>query len=400
MKNYRMIAAMGMLALADGSQAATTDDPLFYVSPHSSTVQAATGLEGQAKADTLALAEIATAIWFTTGSPAEIEARVKAIVDDAEARGKVPVLVAYNIPFRDCALYSAGGASDTADYLAWIRGFAAGIGERQVIIALEPDSLGIIPWHKDYEGNWEGCRPDGIDQNTASRDRFTQLWKAVDILAALPGAKIYLDGTTSSWLASSEATSRLIKANIAKADGFFLNVSNFESDDRVIPYAGWLSDCLALVLGAGLDPRECPSQYYPADFEDTRSWSRTSAAYDRLFDRLGTKRNPAAQKRAIIDTSRNGQGSWTPPHGRYRDAEVWCNPPDRGLGRLPTSRTGHAYVDAFLWIKIPGESDGRCHRGTAGPNDPERRILAPAAGHWFPEQARELIEHAVPPFPE
>ena len=46
---------------------------------------------------------------------------------------------------------------------------------------------------------------------------------------------------------------------------------------------------------------------------------------------------------------------------------------------------------------MPGESDGQCFRGTAGPLDPERGIADPAAGQWFTQQARELIALAAPP---
>lgn len=177
-------------------------------------------------------------------------------------------------------------------------------------------------------------------------------------------------------------------------------MSNFESDARVIPYARWVSDCIALVTRGGIDPRDCPSQYAPADFKDHRTWGATDAAFDRLFEKAGLKRDPASQKHAVIDTSRNGRGSWEPPVGKYPDAEVWCNPPDRGLGRRPTLVSGNSYVDAFLWIKIPGESDGECHRGQGGPADPERGLTAPPAGSWFSEQARELIEFANPPIAE
>ncbi|MCU1418567.1 MAG: hypothetical protein JWP32_2741, partial [Schumannella sp.] len=90
------------------------------------------------------------------------------------------------------------------------------------------------------------------------------------------------------------------------------------------------------------------------------------------------------------------QGPWTPPAGKYTDPEDWCNPPDRGLGVAPTTTTGDPYVDAFLWIKVPGESDGGCYRGTGGPQDPERHMVDPAAGVWFPQQAAELIRFAKP----
>ena len=70
----------------------------------------------------------------------------------------------------------------------------------------------------------------------------------------------------------------------------------------------------------------------------------------------------AGLKHSVIDTSRNGQGPWAPTVS-YPDKQDWCNPPDRGLGYQPTANTGAALVDAYLWIKIPGESDGTCTRG-------------------------------------
>ncbi|MBK3561609.1 glycoside hydrolase family 6 protein, partial [Streptomyces sp. MBT56] len=36
----------------------------------------------------------------------------------------------------------------------------------------------------------------------------------------------------------------------------------------------------------------------------------------------------------------------------------WCDPAGRALGRTPTTRTGEARIDAYLWVKLPGESDG------------------------------------------
>jgi len=105
----------------------------------------------------------------------------------------------------------------------------------------------------------------------------------------------------------------------------------------------------------------------------------------------------------FVDTSRNGVGPWDPATSTYEgypegaDKQAWCNPPDRGLGLRPTFDTGEPLIDAYLWIKVPGESDGSCQRGVPGTIDPERGMVDPAAGAWFVEQARELIAHAVPP---
>ncbi|WP_033074187.1 glycoside hydrolase family 6 protein [Sphingopyxis sp. MWB1] len=391
-------AALLALILAGLSTKFPVRAETLFVDPASTTHEAARRLEGAARRDALLLAQYPSASWFAHGTPDFVEARARDLLDRAEARGELAVLALYNIPYRDCALYSAGGAADSDAYLDWVRGVARGIGERPAIILLEPDGLGVIPWHRTLDGAAESCRPDGQDESAAAR-RYAELRGAVAILSALPKARIYLDGTGSSWLAPGEIASRLIRADVARIAGFFLNVSNYESDARVASYARFVSDCIALVTEAGLDPRQCPSQYSPATFGDHATWTLTDAAYDRLFARAGLARDPARQKRAVIDSSRNGQGSWTPPQGKYRDAEVWCNPPGRGLGRRPTLTSDHPYVDAFLWIKVPGESDGECWRGTAGPGDPERGVKAPPAGQWFAAQARELIELANPPLP-
>jgi endoglucanase len=60
--------------------------------------------------------------------------------------------------------------------------------------------------------------------------------------------------------------------------------------------------------------------------------------------------------------------------------------------------TGNALVDAYLWAKVPGESDGSCNRGVSGSTaDPEwGGTVDPAAGAWFPQQALQLAQLASP----
>ena len=78
-------------------------------------------------------------------------------------------------------------------------------------------------------------------------------------------------------------------------------------------------------------------------------------------------------KHYIIDTSRNGLG------GTSNGA--WCNPSGQALGTPPTTRTGMPLVDALLWIKQPGESDGTCNGG-------------PRAGQWWADNALALAQQA------
>ncbi|MGY1886315.1 MULTISPECIES: glycoside hydrolase family 6 protein [unclassified Blastococcus] len=394
------VAAATLSLVGAGMGTAAAEDVLepgteIFVNPESTTLEAAQGLVGQARADAQLLGSFPSADWFTKGTPAEVSAAVAEVVGAAQSADAVPVLVAYNVPFRDCAQYSAGGARGVAEYKSWIDGFAAGIGAAEATVILEPDGLGIIPHYTTLEGTQEWCQPEEVDAETAAAERFEMLNYAVDALGALPATAVYLDGTHSGWLGVGEITDRLIKAGVADADGFFLNASNYVATERLQKYGTWVSDCINLSLGSWWEPAWCASQYYPADPADLSTWGLSDAAYDQAYADTGMTRNPAEQAHFVIDTSRNGQGSWTPP-ADFPSPLDWCNPPGRGLGLTPTTDTGNPLIDAYLWIKVPGESDGACYRGSAVPH-PADQVADPAAGQWFPEQARELIALADPP---
>ena len=373
-----------------------------------------------------ALIDTPQAVWFTKGTPATVKREVRQTVTRATAKGTVPVLVAYNIPFRDCAQFSAGGATTRAEYEAWIDAFAAGIGNRKAMVILEPDGLGIIPWYDPY-GSADGsnalewCQPAEADPATAASDRFAMLHHAVDALGAQPKVTTYLDGTHTAWLGVGDIAHRLAQAGVANAAGFYLDVSNYQLTANNEQYGRWISSCLAYAgqVAAG-DFFGCPNQYWnggphPAKIADLLGewtgvalsrlavWSddsddpalNTSGINLRYAQMLGAT-EPTAHY--VIDTSRNGQGPWTPP--AYPDPQDWCNPPGRGTGLAPTLDTGVPLLDAYLWVKIPGESDGECTRGLgpAGTTvDPEWGLVDPGAGDWFPEMALDLVANADPP---
>jgi endoglucanase len=333
------------------------------------------------------------AVWVTGGSGKRLTQSIKAEAHRAAGKKELPVFVAYNIPFRDCAQYSAGGATTVAEYKAWVDAFAAGIGNSPAAVLLEPDGLGIIPWYTSVNGQQEWCQPADANPTTAAAERFEMLNYAVQQFKALPKTSVYLDGTHSAWLGVGDIADRLIKAGVRNADGFFLNVSNYETTERQLKFGTWISKCIEY---AETNPiTNCASQYYPADPNDFSTWVKTDAWYDANVGNV----SPDELAHFVIDTSRNGQGPWTPPAGNaWPDPQVWCNPPDRGLGVRPTTQTGNPLADAFLWVKIPGQSDGQCDRGTGTGLDPARGNIAdPAAGQWFPEQASELVQLANPP---
>jgi endoglucanase len=353
------------------------------------------------------------AVWFTGGTPAEVQRQVNQTVNAAAGQHGVPVLVAYDVPFRDCGQYSAGGALNTADYLAWIDGFARGIGSSRAVVLLEPDGLGIIPYNTDINGNAEWCRPDlsgtGLTPATANQARYDQIGGAVARLEQQPNVSVYLDGTHSAWLGVGDIAQRLVKAGVANAQGFFLNVSNYQFTQNGVQYGTWISECIASGSFAG-----CPNQYWNGGPDGTMIasllgawtgvalsnygvWSDTASDPALNTSGINARFSTPGTTHFVIDTSRNGLGPWKPT-ASYPDAQDWCNPPGRGLGARPTTDTGNALVDAYLWAKVPGESDGSCNRGVSGSTtDPEwGGTVDPAAGAWFPQQALQLAQLASP----
>jgi len=236
---------------------------------------------------------------------ADIFRTTQHFVNRAVKQGTVPVMLAYNIPHRDCGQHSKGGSAAKAEYQEWIRRVALGIGERAAVIVLEPDALGHIQ---------ECLTKPQIEE------RFALIKDAVRVLRQNPNTVVYIDAGHARWVKVPDMAERLKKAGIADAHGFALNVSNYVSSEENTEYGKKLSEAVG---GAHF----------------------------------------------VIDTSRNGAGP--------AEKDAWCNPPGRKIGTAPTTETGEALVDAYLWLKRPGESDGTCNGG-------------PEAGKFWLEKALEL----------
>ena len=391
----------------------------------------------------LALATTPHAAWFASGTPKEVRKTVRQTMATAKKQHRLPVLVAYNLPYRDCAQYSSGGATDTASYQAWIDGFAKGVGTGEAIVILEPDSLGIIPYNTSIYGQPEWCMPTVTEASgtaipapgASPADRYAQLNYAVDTLAAhAPNARVYLDGSNSGWLSPGESAYRLTKAGVMRAHGFFLNVSNYQPTEASTQYGAWVSAALAAPAGApdwAFDETGnfhfdwLPSQYDPAhDYALTYTADYAATVTAGIASFMG---DAVATKGFVIDTGRNGQGPFdaapyaSTPYNQPTTvlgplaAGYWCNGYGAGAGLRPTLDTGVPLLDATLWIKVPGESDGTCDIaggarawdfnaynpwGLVGDAqnhfDPLWGATDPEAGKWFPAQALQLAQKANP----
>jgi endoglucanase len=358
------------------------------------------------------------AVWLTSGTPAQVQQQVRQTMTQAAFQRAVPTLVAYDIPGRDCAQFSAGGALTLADYEAWIDGFAAGIGQGRAAVLLEPDALGLLP---------SNCGGPNPSYPFTDADRYAELQYAVTALEARPGVSVYLDATHSSWLNTGDITTRLLTAGVQRAQGFFVDVSNFQPTPELVDYGTWISDCIAIVTDPSNplhgNPGACPSQYFPATQSDFSTWGLTTAKFAQIMG------SSVATAHFVIDTSRNGKGPNNmqafaqPPFNQPASVisalatANWCNPPGAGLGLRPTTRTGVPLLDAYLWVKTPGQSDGQCdaagnarawdytaYTQPGWPTDAASQALFdplwgiddPAAGAWFPQQAVQLAQDASP----
>jgi endoglucanase len=349
------------------------------------------------------------AVWVTKGTPTDARKAVEKAIALADVQRAVAVLVAYNIPGRDCGGLSAGGAVTTADYKAWIDGFSAGVGRHKAVVILEPDALGLLP---------STCNGGAGEPGFTDAARYEEINYAVDALEAQPNSIVYLDATHSAWLNVHDAATRLLQGGVQRAQGFFLNVSNYQYTPNLVQYGSWISTCIARITGTPPSD-DCPDQYWnggphPAKIADLLGewtgvalsrygiWSDTTDTTELNTSGENTRyAGTTGTTHFVVDTSRNGLGPWKFPSMYPNDgvAQDWCNPPGRGLGARPAAvpEPSNPLVDAYLWVKIPGESDGQCTRGTAGPTDPEWGITDPASGQWFPQQALQLARLANPP---
>ncbi|GAB7046798.1 glycoside hydrolase family 9 protein [Catenuloplanes indicus] len=182
----------------------------FYVDPDSNPQQwvAANPNDSRIAAIRTNLASKPGARWFGDWS-GDVRAATDAYVDGATAAGKVPILVAYNIPKRDCDGQSAGGAANAAAYRTWITEFAAGVAGRPAIVVLEPDAVTQI---------------DCLSQ-TQITERYGLVSHAINAFSGQ--AWTYLDAGNAGWIAADEMATRLTAAGIANAHGFAVNTANF-----------------------------------------------------------------------------------------------------------------------------------------------------------------------------
>jgi cellulose 1,4-beta-cellobiosidase len=288
----------------------------------------------------------------------------------AEGRPVVPVFVLYDLPGRDCAAAaSAGELPPDADgearyqheFVDVVADAFRAHPDQRIGLVVEPDSLSNLVTNLE--------RPSC---NVAAGIYKRGIAYAISKLS-LPNVYVYLEAAHAGWLGFPKNIGRAAKlyrevldlaGGAERVRGFALNVSNYDP---------------------AVDPANTP-----------RDW--TSAASDETAYAADLTRALAAVgitgKGFVIDTGRNGRG-----YIRSIPSS-WCNVKGAGLGERPRAAPA-PLIDAYLYIKTPGESDG-----TSDPSAPrfdqtcggdDAAPGAPQAGKMFDSYLIDLLRNATPP---
>ncbi|HEU5126652.1 MAG TPA: glycoside hydrolase family 6 protein [Glycomyces sp.] len=363
-------------------------------------------------------------------------------LDEAVAQGADLIqVVIYNLPGRDCAALASNGQLGPEDideykteYIDEIVAIMSdpAYADLDIVNVIEIDSLpNLVTNVSPRETATEMC--DTMLANGNYQDGISY---AAAELGSLPNTYNYIDAGHHGWIgwgdenpeydnfhASAEMFGSLIGMNGMTADdvhGFISNTANYS----VLEEPHWAVD--ENVGGQPLNQNPDVTWVDWNDFNNEKDF--TEALRDELVSN-GFNENIGM----LIDTSRNGWGGDYRPTGPSSSSDPatfvdesridqriqkgnWCNQAGAGLGERPTA-SPEPWIDAYVWIKPPGESDGASEpidndqgKGFDEMCDPEyqgnprngnnpsgARGDMPISGHWSSEQFAELLANAYPP---
>ncbi|MGW3603039.1 glycoside hydrolase family 6 protein [Micromonospora sp. NPDC005161] len=339
--------------------------------------------------------------------------------------------VIYNLPGRDCAALASNGELGPndlprykAEYIDPIAAIQADPKYRniRIINIIEIDSLpNLVTNTSGQAGGTAMC--DTVKANGAY---VNGVGYALAKLGTLGNVYNYIDAAHHGWIGwdtNFGPTADLLKAaavasgsTVANVHGFIVNTANYSALRE--PYVK-ITDTVN-----GTSVRQ--SKWVDWNFYvDEQSFAQ---AFRQKLVQVGFDANIGM----LIDTSRNGWGGTARPTGpgattsvdthvnggridRRIHAGNWCNQSGAGLGQRPRSAPEPG-IDAYVWVKPPGESDGSSelipndegkgfdrmcdptYTGNARNGNSATGALpnAPISGAWFSAQFQELMRNAYP----
>jgi len=362
---------------------------------------------------------------------------LEGILQDAASKSDPPlcVFIFYDLPNRDCNAKASNGeisfgeqdvaeASEAALAIyrtRYVDPFVAVLGEYPrvpVVIVIEPDSLGNVISNAGQHScsaatvaTYKLGVRYAVDALSGARGHLA----AGGTVGASMGAPIalYVDAAHGGWMGfepnAQAFVSLMIEIGILdKIRGFTTNVANYQplGEGALCPAEAY-ERAGEMLHGAVLGVADWCKKHVehacctedPCEVLGLGSGGSTELSYVQSLQQHFVMRT-GWQPHFVIDTGRNGR-----PHARS-SCRSWCNINGAGAGHVPTMNTGlPSVVDAFYWLKTPGESDGCTRLLPSGQScarfdsDCEGRDsittpAAPEAGRWFHYQATMLARNA------
>ncbi|KAL5346089.1 hypothetical protein ACLOAV_009120 [Pseudogymnoascus australis] len=351
-------------------------DKKIYANPYYSSeihTLAIPQMTGAAKAAASKVAEVGTFVWLDTMAKVPsldtYLGNIAAINAAGASQEVIANFVVYDLPDRDCAALASNGEYSIADggvakyktYIDTIRGHLVKHSNVKVVLVIEPDSLANMV----------------TNMGVAKCANAASTYKSLTVYAmeqlSLPNVSMYLDAGHAGWLGWA--------ANIGPTADMFAELYTLAGKPKAV--RGLATNVSNY---NGFSVAQCAAFTSPNVNCDEKRY------INALAPLLTAKGFPA---HFIVDTSRSG----VQPGGRVEWGD-WCNVSGSGFGPRPTTNTGDALVDSFVWIKPGGECDGTSdtsavrydgHCGVASAMKP-----APEAGQWFQAFFNMLVVNANP----
>ncbi|KAI5784694.1 1, 4-beta cellobiohydrolase [Geopyxis carbonaria] len=291
----------------------------------------------------------------------------------------VPFVV-YNLPDRDCSAKASAGELSLDDggeekYRLFVDEVAAAIrpyDRLEFAVILEPDSLGNAVTNMANER----CAKAAPAYKRGVAYAIQKLQQR--------NVALYIDAAHSNWLGwpgNLEPTAKIFGEVLSLANGN-ATANSTAATNKIRGFATNVSNY------NGYNP-STPDPIYGAG-PDNPNWSELRYAH-ALTPYLAAQGLPA---QFIIDQGRSGVQNLRETGGN------WCNIDGAGFGRRPTAATGDCSVDAIIWGKPGGESDGTSAANATRFDEncvsEDAKTPAPEAGAWFDEFVQMLVKNANP----
>jgi cellulose 1,4-beta-cellobiosidase len=356
-----------------------------------------------------------------------------------QASGGTPVViefVIYDLPGRDCAALASNGELGPTeigryetDYITPIANILAmpAYANLRIVTIIEPDSLpNLVTNANGQAGATSQCATMLQNGNYVTGVQF-----ALNKLHAITNVYTYIDAAHDAWLGWSTNFDPAITlfhnvvagttAGMQSADGFITDTAN------TLPLHEPFLTSGQTVGGQQINGN---TFYQSNPYIEEQTYARD------FWTKATTTGQFPTSIGMLIDTGRNGWGGPNRPTAASTSTDLntfvnaskidkrpargdWCNPAGAGIGERPTAAP-QPNIDAYVWVKPPGESDGSSSLIPQGPDNPAGKGFdqmcdpnyggnarnnnsptgalpnAPVSGAWFPTQFQQLMANAFP----